>query len=230
MPRLCHQKSISLGCTCFGGFGVTAFIAVSPCTTLYSLAFKGHRCCPKKEYHRNTGLVPSLTFFIKRHCLITFHSDISFLISTTPNWRTVCMWNFLFGGKDIICLCVRNCRRGKDHNSVRTTCQRASWQNISMTKPPVLTWPVLRKTQVVPGLQLRAVVVVTGQLSMRVGVWWCGEHHIIRAHIRRYRCCSRCCCCLRCRCCLRYRCCSRYRCSLMYRCCSSLKNNFLGEI
>ena len=62
---VCHQKSISLGCTCFGGFGVTAFIAVSPCTTLYSLAFKGHRCCPKKEYHRNTGLVPSLTFYIK---------------------------------------------------------------------------------------------------------------------------------------------------------------------
>ena len=38
--------------------------------------------------------------------------------------------------------------------------------------------------------QLRALVVITGQLSLGVGVRWCREHHIIRAHCRRScRCC-----------------------------------------
>ena len=39
-----------------------------------------------------------------------------------------------------------------NHNSTRVTFQNESWQSISMTNPPVLTWPVLKKTQVVPGL------------------------------------------------------------------------------
>ena len=124
------------------------------------------------------------------------------------------MWNFLFGGKDIICLCVQNNRRYNDHNSVTTTCQRASWQDISMTKPPVLMTDMgcaedntgCTRSELLSflfPLQLRAVVVVTVQLSVRVGVWYCGEHHIIRANIRRsYRYCCCCCC---------------------YRCCSSLK-------
>ena len=39
-----------------------------------------------------------------------------------------------------------------DHNSTRVTFQSESWQSISMTNPPVLTWPVLKNTQEVPGL------------------------------------------------------------------------------